>query len=183
MSGPDNYVQVIAPKYGLDPALVAAVIKVESNGDRFAHRYESAYEYLWNVRSNSPYRVRNADRTRDNAPDDFPGPVYGGTSDTEWVDQQASWGLMQVMGAVAREQGLTGFLTNLTDPMVGINHGCKLLARRRDRYLKSDGWAGVLASYNGGAPYKTLTGALRDQAYADRVQAVGGDAISSLFNH
>ena len=183
MSGTDSYVQVIAPKYGLDPALVAAIITVESNGDRFAHRYESAYEYLWNVRTNSAYRVRSADRTRDNAPDDFPAPVYGGSADTEWVDQQASWGLMQVMGAVAREQGMTGFLTNLTDPMLGVNHGCKLLSRLRDRYLTSDGWAGVLASYNGGGPYKTVNGTLRDQAYVDRVKAASGQAISSLFNH
>lgn len=176
MSGNAQYISVIAPKYDLDPALVAAIVTVESGGNRFAHRYESAYEYLWNVRTNSPYRVAPADRTRDNAPDDFPAPPGTETATTEWIDQQSSWGLMQVMGAVAREQGLILFLTTLVDPMVGLNHGCHLLSRLRDRYLKSDGWAGVLASYNGGAPYRTVSGQLRDQAYVDKIKAAGGAA-------
>jgi len=176
-----SYIQVIAPKYSLDPALVATIVQVESGGNRFAHRYESAYEYLWNLSHNVPYRVRPADRTRDNAPADFPSPGGAETADTEWIDQQASWGLMQVMGAVAREQGFTGFLTGLTDPLAGLHHGCQLLAKRRDRYLKSDGWAGVVASYNGGAPYRTLTGTLRDQSYVDKVCLTGGAGIASLF--
>ena len=43
-----------------------------------------------------------------------------------------SWGLMQVMGQVAREMGFDGtFLSALCDPEQGLAIGCKLLRKTR----------------------------------------------------
>ena len=103
----------------LNPALVAAVIEVESGGNQWAMRYEQHYRYLavWNT--GAPYKGH---------PLDFPKPP-GVSRNTELIGQKTSYGLMQIMGAVARERGFRGaFLTELCDPKVGLNYGCRHLA-------------------------------------------------------
>lgn len=146
-----DYSQVVAPKYGLPSRLVHAIVRTESAGNRFAHRCEPSYRYLWDVRANAPYQVDSRAVAKRLPPPGFPAPA-GISKATEWLDQQSSWGLMQVMGAVAREYGFTGFLCGLCDPLEGLHYGCKLLAARRDKYLSASGWSGVIASYNAGHP-------------------------------
>jgi len=61
-----------------------------------------------------------------------------------------SWGLMQVMGQVAREMGFDGlFLCALCDPEQGLAVGCKLLRKKLDA-MDGDTTRGLLA-WNGGA--------------------------------
>lgn len=53
------------------------------------------------------------------------------SSATEAYARSISWGLMQVMGQVAREHGFDGrFLSELCDPAVGLEIGCRVLARK-----------------------------------------------------
>ncbi len=41
-----------------------------------------------------------------------------------------SWGLMQVMGQTARESGFAGHMAQLCDPAVGLETGCRVLAKK-----------------------------------------------------
>ena len=92
-----------AVQHSLDPALVCAVAEQESSWDPHAIRYEPAF------------------RTRYVVPLALPP--------TEEVARSISWGLMQVMGQVAREHGFGGkFLSALCDPATGLGIGCKVLA-------------------------------------------------------
>jgi soluble lytic murein transglycosylase-like protein len=113
-----------AAKHSLDPALVCAVVEQESAWDPHAIRYEPEF------------------RTRYVSPLGLPA--------TEEVARSISWGLMQVMGQVAREHGFSGkFLAALCDPGTGLDIGCTVLAS------KIDSAAGVVARalklWNGGA--------------------------------
>jgi soluble lytic murein transglycosylase-like protein len=94
-----------AAAHELDPALVCAVVEQESAWDAHAIRYEPGF------------------RTRYVAPLGLPP--------TEEVARSISWGLMQVMGQVAREHGFGGkFLTALCDPAAGLDIGCAVLAAK-----------------------------------------------------
>ena len=61
-----------------------------------------------------------------------------------------SWGLMQIMGQVARERGFRGDFSELLQPEVGLYWGCRQLAVLKERYFKKHGGAGVIAAYNQG---------------------------------
>jgi len=97
--------RVAAEKHALDPALVCAVVEQESAWDAHAIRYEPAF------------------RTRYVAPLGLPP--------TEEIARSVSWGLMQVMGQVAREHGFGGkFLSALCEPAAGLDIGCAVLASK-----------------------------------------------------
>jgi Transglycosylase SLT domain len=82
-------------RFDLDPALVCAVIEQESAWNTNAIRYEPVFRERYLL----PLKL---------AP-------------TEEVARSMSWGLMQVMGQVARENGFTGeFLSEICVPSVGI---------------------------------------------------------------
>ncbi len=86
-------------------ALVCAIVEQESAWNTYAIRYEPGF------------------RTRYVAPLGLPA--------TEEIARSISWGLMQVMGQVAREHGFTGkFLSALCDPLVGLDIGCAALASK-----------------------------------------------------
>jgi soluble lytic murein transglycosylase-like protein len=94
-----------ATTHALDPALVCAVVEQESAWDAHAIRYEPAF------------RAR------------YVAPL--GLPPTEEVARSISWGLMQVMGQVAREHGFDGkFLSTLCDPATGLDIGCAVLAAK-----------------------------------------------------
>jgi soluble lytic murein transglycosylase-like protein len=131
-------VNSIAVAHGLETALVCAVIEQESNWNTWAVRYEPAFmhKYVW------------------------PQYSQGKFGQTEAQMRAQSWGLMQVMGQVAREFGFIGsFLTELCEPRLGVDLGCVVLAHRMA------GNAGIayaaLLAYNGGA----------DPAYPNQVLA------------
>ncbi len=71
-------------------------------------------------------------------------------SATEAYARGFSWGLMQVMGQVAREAGFDApFLSDLCDPEQGLAIGCKVLRKKFDA-LAGDTTRALLA-WNGGA--------------------------------
>jgi soluble lytic murein transglycosylase-like protein len=97
--------RTLASAHGLDPALVCAVVEQESEWDACAIRYEPGF------------------RARYVAPLELPP--------TEEIARSISWGLMQVMGQVAREQGFQRpFLSALCDPSAGLTFGCIVLAAK-----------------------------------------------------
>jgi hypothetical protein len=161
-------VSTAAEKHRLPLKLVLAVIQVESGGDTYAWNPEPKYRYLWDVRNKRPFRPLTRDEILSEVPP-FDFYALKGDKDQEYWAQQASWGLMQVMGAVAREHGFLGpYLTELTDPETGLEFGCAHLASQYE-------WANrdvtkTLAAYNGGhsgnsrPPY-------RNADYASKVEA------------
>jgi hypothetical protein len=156
----------IATRHGLDPLLVQAICQIESGENPWAWNPEPKYRYLWDVRKKAPFRpLTILERMSEEPPADFPTP--GGDRDQEWWGQQASWGLMQIMGAVAREYGFKGvFLPQLCDPALGLEYGCRIFAALLRRY--STDVEKALAAYNGGP-----AGVGRDlpRAYARKVLA------------
>jgi soluble lytic murein transglycosylase-like protein len=94
-----------ATRHSLDAALVCAIIEQESAWDPHAIRYEAAF------------------RTRYVAPLGLPA--------TEEVARSISWGLMQVMGQVAREHGFAEkSLAALCDPGAALEIGCTVFAAK-----------------------------------------------------
>lgn len=130
----------------LDPVLVGAICMVESAGDPWAVRIELHWQYYLELK-------KYADLNRI-------------TQTTEKAMQACSWGLMQVMGSVAREHGYAGPLQRLCEPEIGIRYGCKHLAKFTKKY---DSVYDVIASYNAGSPIKTMEGSYRNQQYVSKV--------------
>lgn len=161
-------IRTAASAYALPYSLIAAQVTVESGGNQYAHNPEPKYHYMWDVRLRRPFRpLTPAEIASEIPPDDFYAILPTVPRDAEWQDQQASWGLMQVMGAVAREMGFRGpFLTQLVEPVLNLDFGCRKLAGE----LK---WAHgnvpqALAAYNGGRRGNE-TPPYRNQEYADKV--------------
>ena len=172
-------IETAAAAHGLDPDLVAALVEQESSNDSDAWNPEPRYRYFWNVRSNQPFRSVKAEEVAAKfPPHDF--PALAG-DDQEWWGQQASWGLCQIMGAVARELGFKGkYLPKLcSDPALNLALGCEHLAHQmawaRGLYvgLASGEQAAItrsgLAAYNGGRSMNSPNGPLRNREYADKV--------------
>ncbi|HEX4379311.1 MAG TPA: lytic transglycosylase domain-containing protein [Candidatus Acidoferrum sp.] len=117
-----------AAAQSLDPALVCAVVEQESGWNTWAIRYEPAFftKYV------APLYTNNK--------------ITG----TEAWARGFSWGLMQVMGQVARESGFDGsFLSALCDPENGLAVGCKVLRKKLDA-ARGDTTQALLA-WNGGS--------------------------------
>ena len=165
----ERYGRIFAEQYKLPPTLIAAIISVESSGDTCAWNPEPFYKWLWDVRTNKPFRkLSTEESSRKTAPSDF--PFLAGDRDQEWWGQQASWGLMQIMGAVARERGLNApYLTILLDLEFGIDYGCRQLAWLKERHFARHGWDGVIVAYNTGRPTLSSAG----QAYLNKVKKAG----------
>jgi hypothetical protein len=153
-------------RHGLDPDLVTAQVFIESGGHPWAWNPEPHYRYLWDVSRHRPFRALTAAEVASKVPpSDFPS--LRGDRDQEFWAQQSSWGLLQVMGAVAREMGFTGpFLTELCNPSVGVNFGCLYLARLL-KWGKGN-MVRALAAYNGGFAGNEIP-PYRNEAYATKV--------------
>ncbi len=102
----------IAAAHALDAALVCAVIDQESSWNPYAMRYEPTFfsRYVAPLYTNNKITASEA-----------------------WA-RGFSWGLMQVMGQVAREHGFAAsehpFLSELCDPEQGIAVGCRVLSAK-----------------------------------------------------
>lgn len=133
---------------GLDPALVKAIIEQESSWESWAWNPEPRYRFLMNVRLWIPFRsLTPEERASEIPPPDF--PVLMGDRDQEWWGQQASWGLMQIIGGVARECGFKGpYLPELLNPEINLRFGCRHLIKK----LKAAGQDVIkaLLAWNGG---------------------------------
>lgn len=156
-----------AQRYALPPAVVVRMGEAEMlHGSPWSFRPEHHYRWFWNVRTGKPFRALSPDEVQSKIPPvDFPSLTPEVGTGHEWWGQQVSWGPMQVMGAVARERGFRGlFLSELSDPGVGAEYGCRHLAA----YLRASGGdiARAVAMYNGGPGGWRASG---PQAYARKV--------------
>lgn len=136
-------------KFNLPVRLIAAFVTVESGGNPWAWNPEPHYRWLWDVKRNQPFRqLLPGESTNERPPHDF--HCIAGDPDQEWWGQQASWGLMQTMGAVARENGFTGpYLPELCKPFVSLEFGCRHIKKLIQRHNSIDG---AIAAYNTGSP-------------------------------
>jgi soluble lytic murein transglycosylase-like protein len=92
------------------PELVCAIVEQESSWNPWALRYEPAFYS----------RYVQAQLAR--------GAIE---HETEARGRAFSWGLMQVMGQVAREHGFAGLsLASLCDPVTALEIGCRVLVSR-----------------------------------------------------
>ncbi len=83
---------------------------------------------------------------------------------------------MQILGQTAREIGFDGtFLTELCDPEIGLEWGCRYLGILFDRH-GDEGVDAVVASYNAGSPRKNAGGTYVNQAYVEKIRRAGGFA-------
>jgi soluble lytic murein transglycosylase-like protein len=98
-----------AGAHGLDPALVCAVCEQESAWNVWAIRYEDGFYARYVMPQMALWKI-NATEARARA---------------------FSWGLLQIMGEVARERGFIGdSLSSLCDPATGLEYGCRHLSNR-----------------------------------------------------
>lgn len=148
----DAEIRETAGRHNLPVGLVHAIVQVESGGDPWAVRFEPDFKRLYL--------------------DGRAWKVFGAIShDTEVMLRATSFGLMQVMGQVAREKGFEGvWLTQLCSPGFGLEYGCRQLRTMRERWLAAAGWDGVIAAYNAGTPRRSSTGQWQNQAYVDKVR-------------
>jgi len=116
----------------------------ESSLNPYAIRYERKYRWLY-------------------PPDDKPAQAT-----TEWFAQKTSWGILQIMGAVARERGFDSkYLSELCDLKLNLKLASEFLTELRGR---SDGsWDGALAAYNGGLRGNRAP-SFRNQEYVTKVE-------------
>jgi len=143
---PWDVIQDVADAENVPANILGAIVQTESSGDRFAVRFEPHYKYLF--------------KTKENAQDNRI------TEATETVMQMTSFGLTQVMGAVARELGLKGPIFQLLEPQVNITYCAKLLKRLAKKYTQKDD---LIAAYNAGSAIKGMDGRYKNQAYVDKV--------------
>ncbi len=152
-----------------------AVMKTESALNKFAYRVEPPYRYLVDVEKEKPFRpLTSVENKSEVAPNDFPYILGLSSRNTEWLGQQASWGPMQIMGAVAREYGFKKAFPELCSFSFGVQYGCQHLSNLKKRFLEKHGWQGVVAAYNAGSPRYMDNGDFENQYYINKVAAHGG---------
>lgn len=113
---------------GLDSALVCAVVEQESAWNPWAMRYEPLFfaKYVASSYTNNKIGA------------------------TEAYARGISWGLMQVMGQTARENGMNSpYLSALCEPATGLAIGCKVLRQKFD--TAGGDLRRALLAWNGGA--------------------------------
>lgn len=136
----DKILGVIAKGWGLKPSLVRAIVQVESSGNPKAIRYEPAFYERY---------------------------VKGkGYQATEAHLLSSSWGLLQVVGLVARELGYEEHLSFLLLPELGLFWGCRKLAELATKYPDEQE---TIAAYNAGSPRRLKDGTFVNQEYVDKV--------------
>lgn len=124
---------------GVRPALVVGLAWKESSFQWWAGKHEPTYPYLWDVKANKPTRSEAV------------GSLGMVSQATELVFQRTSWGLLQVMGAVARELGFREvLLSHLLDARLSASYGAQLLANLLKRHNGDE--ADALSAYNAGSP-------------------------------
>lgn len=138
--------RLAADAVGLDPALVCAVCEQESSWDPNATRHEPAF------------------KTR------YVDPL--GLSEPEATYRSTSYGLMQVMGQVAREFGFIADIPTLCDPRTGVTVGCMVLQHKLGQ-MHGDVTRGLLRYNGGGNPNYAAEVMARMSKYRNAPPAMG----------
>lgn len=137
----------ISQLHDIDYYWLRAIVRQESDDNIYALRFEATYHYLLN-------------------PIHF-SKKLGITLNTEITTQKMSWGLCQMMGGLAREQGFEEDMGKFFDPKINLTHLAKRLAKLRTISVYS---GDVFAMYNGGeGAHKLLDGRYTNQNYVDSV--------------
>jgi soluble lytic murein transglycosylase-like protein len=134
----------VALSFTLEPSLVCAICEQESSWNPSATRFEPLFKEHY------------IDRLR------LPEP--------EATQRATSWGLMQLMGQVAREHGFQDALEQLLVPEIGLSWGCRFLETRLQH--AEDNVTNALLLWNGGGnpnyPAQVLA---RVKNYEDSISA------------
>jgi len=170
-----------AGRYGLDPRLICALCEVESSWMPWAVRHEAGYEWLVGFKKaelrDMPVSFMDIKQQWWKPHPKLARimPLYSADLiQTELLAQQTSWGLMQIMGATARERGFRSWLTELCDPAVNLEWGCRHLRWMIDHNnayglpdfrIKPEDLA---AAWNAGTRI-VIDGKYKNQPYVDRV--------------
>lgn len=160
--------------------ILAAIVQTESSGNQFALRAETKHSWLVDPKSGKKQAISLRSHYIYLWKPEECARQAGVTVDTEIWSQVASWGLCQLMGAVARELGLKGPIVQLLQADVNLKYAALLLKRLAKRYDKPDD---IIAAYNAGSAVKLINGEYRNQNYVDKVNlhlsaiklAKGGD--------
>lgn len=142
----------VAKLHNLPPALLAAFIQEESAYKTWAVRTEPHYKQKKVVLDGARAWSRN----------------HGGipTFYTELDNRSQSFGLMQVMGQTARENGYKErYLTTLCDPFNGIEQGARVLKQKLAKYGDT---LSMISAYNQGNNRKS-GGRFINARYVNRV--------------
>lgn len=142
-----DLIDSISTFYKLPKNLLTAIVMKESSWQPNAVRYEPNYAWVCDVKT---FAKKN-----------------NSSEQTEQMLQMTSWGYCQVMGAVAREYGFQGWLTELVNPELNLKYG----ARHLKNYLTKHpgGINDAISAYNQGSPRKDPRGRYLNQAYVDSV--------------
>lgn len=135
-----------AKKLGITPELVLAIAFVESHYNPWAVRYEPNWKFLYEVKQHA--RDLNV------------------SEETETQMQMMSWGMMQIMGSVARELNFHGPLHQLAAPRLNAHYACAKIYKLMQKYILE---ADVVAAYNAGTPKKDADGRYLNQGYVQLV--------------
>ena len=103
-------IREVAEELSLNPNIIAAIIITESTGKTCAMRFEPGWRWFTPTEHMMAYAEK-----------------LGCSVQTEENGQATSWGLMQVMGTVAREHGFRGWFSELCQPETGIRYGANHL--------------------------------------------------------
>ena len=131
--------------YGVEPGLLLAMVWQESSGDEAALRYEVGWRYFWNPKADDSLYSKGWTVEQNRA------HAWNVLGSTEFHSQSFSWGLLQVMGSVARELGLKGYLAKICEPQVGLKMGL-LHMQKKMKQAKGD-VRKALEFYNGSVIY------------------------------
>jgi len=130
----DDEILKAATLRSINPIIIKAMCIKESSLEPWATRYEGHWQWFFH-----PIKFARLLRA---------------TEKTERIHQMTSWGLLQVMGGVARELGYKKHLATLCIPSNGLSMGCLKMRRLLNRHGTLEK---ALSAYNTGRP-NTRTG-------------------------
>lgn len=124
-------VATVAGRHDMPVELVAAMVLQESSGNRYANRFEQGFYKAYIEGHELDFVPRSCLHV------------------TEALGRATSWGLLQVMGATARQYGFRGWFPELCETETGLDAGCRYLADLRRRF-GHEGWPVMVRAYNAG---------------------------------
>lgn len=122
-----------ADHYKIERKFLIALVKTESNFNPLAQRYEIGYPYIYSVKELAE--------------------TVGCSRSTMEHAQKCSYGICQVMGAVAYEAGYRGWPAGLFNVETNLKYACdhiQMLNKKFDLLQADEAYA----AYNAGAPRK-----------------------------
>lgn len=137
-------IEIKAAEFEIDPDLIEALCQTESSCNPKATRYEPNFYKTYIL----PMLHQNA------------------ITPDEAIGRATSWGLMQIMGQVAREKRFMGNFEELFEPAIGLHWALKHLKYFMNKCTILDS---AIASYNAGSPRINKDGAYVNQVYVDKV--------------